>query len=66
VAVASGFGAVWVVDAGDRQLRQLAPADGRELRKANTSLDPIAVVTTDRVWVLSFGNATADGYDPVA
>jgi hypothetical protein len=48
VAVASGFGAIWVVDAGDRQLRQLSPTDGHELRKANTSLDPIAVVTTDR------------------
>jgi hypothetical protein len=66
VAVASGFGAIWVVDAGDRQLRQLSPTDGKELRRANTSLDPIAVVTADRVWVLSFGNATADGYDPTA
>jgi outer membrane protein assembly factor BamB len=64
VAVAYGLGYVWVADAGDRQLRQLAPADGHEVRRTNTSLDPVAVVTTDRVWVLSAGNATADGYDP--
>jgi YVTN family beta-propeller protein len=64
VALTYGLGAVWVVDAGDRQLRKLSPSDGHLLGQANTSLDPVGVTTVDRVWVLAAGNATADGYDP--
>ena len=65
VALAYGFGAIWVVDSGDRKLRKLASDDGRLLGQANTSLDPVGVLTTaDRVWVLAAGNATIDGYDP--
>jgi hypothetical protein len=64
VGLAYGFGALWVVDGGDRQLRELAPGDGHLLGHANTSLDPIAVTTLDRVWVLAAGNNTVDGYNP--
>jgi DNA-binding beta-propeller fold protein YncE len=64
VALTYGLGAVWVVDAGDRQLRKLSPSDGHVIGRSNTSLDPIGVIATDRVWVLAAGNATADGYDP--
>jgi DNA-binding beta-propeller fold protein YncE len=64
VALSYGLGAIWVVDSGDRQLRKLSPADGHVLGRANTSIDPAGVTTTDRVWVLAAGNATADGYDP--
>jgi len=64
VAIAYGQGAVWVVDAGDRRLRKLDPASGRVLGQASTSIDPVAVVVTNVVWVVSAGNATVDGYDP--
>jgi DNA-binding beta-propeller fold protein YncE len=65
VAVTYGLGALWVVDSGGRHLLKIAPADGHLLGQSNTSLDPVGVVTTqDRVWVLSAGNATVDGYDP--
>src|SRR5262249_33615121 len=63
-SLAYGFNAVWVVDSGDQQLRELDPGDGHLLAQVNTSLDPIAVAILDRVWVLAAGNATADGYDP--
>ena len=64
VALAYGFDAVWVVDAGDRRLRKLSPVDGHLLAQVNTSFGPIAVVASERVWVLAAGNATVDGYDP--
>jgi hypothetical protein len=63
-AISYGLGALWVVDAGDQQLRELSPVDGHLIGQANTSLDPVGLATTDRVWVLAPGNATADGYDP--
>jgi HAMP domain-containing protein len=67
IALTLGGSALWVLDAGGRQLFKLSPVDGHLLGSAPTSLGAVGVAYAgDVLWVLSPGNRTLDKYDPNA